>query len=121
MAAPVVQLRVPEDMLAAIDGALGDSTRSAWILGLIERELLDDSGPSTPVPATSPRGASSGIGPGEPSPGVACKGEGCWQRDTSRYGLREHTLCPACAAALEGRVYQRQAPPGAARLMRGAA
>ena len=41
MAAPVVQLRVPEDMLAAVDGARGAGTRSAWILALIERELLD--------------------------------------------------------------------------------
>ena len=27
-------------------------------------------------------------------------GPGCWQRDTSRYGLRRVPLCPACASRL---------------------
>jgi len=122
MASPVVQLRVPEDMLAAIDGALGGGNRSAWILALIERGLLDDgTGTPAPGPAGSPAGAIPDLGQGEPSPGVICMGPGCWQRDTSRYGLRELPLCPGCAAALEGKPYQRQAPPGAARIMRGAA
>jgi hypothetical protein len=57
-------------------------------------------------------------GGGEPSPGVVCMGPGCWQRDTRKYGLRSLPLCPACAAALRGEVYQRQIPPSAARLMR---
>lgn len=123
MAAPVVQLRVPEDTLAAVDGACGDGTRSAWILALIERELTGDSehGPavtSPASPATSPLGAVSGIGHGEPSPGVVCMGPGCWHRNTARYGLRQLPLCPADAAALEGYAYQREIPPGAARLVR---
>ena len=112
MAAPVVQLRVPEDMLAAVDGVCGGN-RSAWILALIERELLDDgTGTSAPGPATSPPGA---IGNGEPSPGVLCMGPGCWERCTSRIGLRKIPLCPACVAALQGERYQRPTPPGAAR------
>ena len=44
-----------------------------------------------------------------------------WQRDTSRYGLRRVPLCPACISALRGETYQREIPPSAARLMRGAA
>jgi len=119
MAAPVVQVRIPEDMLAAVDGARGDGTRSAWILALIERELLDDA--AAPGPAASPVSTSSGLVLVEPSPGVACMAPTCWERNTARYGLRRVPICPADAAALEGRVYQRQAPPGAARLMRGAA
>jgi hypothetical protein len=42
------------------------------------------------------------IGPGEPSPGVACAGSGCWQRNTSRFGLSRVPLCPSCHTALEG-------------------
>ena len=43
---------------------------------------------------------------------------GCWNRDTARYGLRNLDLCHACAAALQGHTYQRDIPPGAARLIR---
>ena len=121
MPSPVVQLRIPEDTLAAVDGARGDDTRTGWILALVERELLDagdDSMPTAPGPATASLAA---IGDGQPSPGVVCMGPGCWQRDTARYGLCKLPLCPACAAALEGRTYRREIPPGAARLMRGAA
>lgn len=57
-------------------------------------------------------------GPGEPSPGVLCMGPGCWERNTSKYGLRQLPLCPACRAALEGRTHQREIPPSAARIMR---
>ena len=39
-------------------------------------------------------------------------GPSCLERSTSRYGLRRLPLCPACAAALAGEVYQR---PGAER------
>ncbi len=38
MSGPVVQLRVPEDTLARLDGTRGEETRSAWILSLIDRE-----------------------------------------------------------------------------------
>ena len=55
---------------------------------------------------------------GEPSSGSLCMGPGCFQRDTRKYGLRQVPLCPACRAALEGRIYQREIPPSAARLMR---
>ena len=58
MAAPVLQLRVPEDTLTRNDGARGDDTRSAWVLRLIGRELagLDPAAePDTPV-ADSPAG-----------------------------------------------------------------
>ena len=54
MSAPVVQLRVPEDTLARLDGARGDDTRTAWILRLIDRELAGQTG--TPPPANAARG-----------------------------------------------------------------
>ncbi len=114
MAAPVVQLRIPEDTLAALDGAHGGDTRSAWILALIERELLDDGNErctaviSPTSPATSPLGA---IGPGKPSPGVVCMTPACWERSTRKYGLRRLPLCDACCAALEGRTYGRRGRP----------
>ena len=113
MSAPVVQLRVPEDTLARLDGTRGEKTRSAWILRLIDRELTGQT--ATPGPASPSLAA---FPDSEPSPGVVCMGPGCWQRDTSRFGLRKLPLCPACRAALEGRTYQRETPPGAARLMR---
>lgn len=113
--AEVISARVGEDLLARVDGIRGDQTRGAWVASLIERELTNGPAPASPVAAIS------GLGPGEPSSGVVCMGPGCWQRDTSRYGLRRLPLCPACAAALEGRTYQREVPSGAARLMRGAA
>jgi hypothetical protein len=55
---------------------------------------------------------------GEPSPGVACAGPGCWQRNTARFGLHRLPLCPACKAALEGRTHQREMPASAVRLAR---
>lgn len=39
MATPVVQLRVPEPVLAAVDEARGDESRSTWILGAIGLRL----------------------------------------------------------------------------------
>ena len=39
MAAPVIQLRVPEETLARIDAVRGGDTRSAWLQRLIDREL----------------------------------------------------------------------------------
>jgi len=58
------------------------------------------------------------VSPGEPSHGTICMTPGCWQRDTSRFGLRQVPLCPACRAALEGRTHQRDLSPSAARLIR---
>ncbi len=58
---------------------------------------------------------------GEPSHGALCMGPGCFQRDTRTYGLRKLPLCTACAAALQGQVYQRELPPGAARALRRSA
>jgi hypothetical protein len=36
---PVVQVRVPEPVLAAVDEVRGDESRSAWILGAIGLRL----------------------------------------------------------------------------------
>jgi hypothetical protein len=109
VAAPVLQARVSENTLARIDQVRGDDTCSAWLQRLIDRELAGQPAGvavdnDNTAPAASPLGA---IGMGEPSPGVVCMGPGCWQRDTSRFGLRRLPLCPACHAALEGRTYQR--------------
>ena len=114
--AEVISARVGEDLLARVDGIRGEQTRGAWVAGLIERELANSPAPACPVAAIS------GLGHSEPSPGVVCAGFGCWERNTSRIGLRKLPLCPACAAALKGRTYRREVPPGAARLIhRGAA
>jgi hypothetical protein len=58
------------------------------------------------------------IGDGEPGNGAMCMGPGCFQRDTRKYGPRQLPLCSACRAALEGRTYQREIPPSAARAVR---
>ena len=113
--AEVISARVGEDLLARVDGIRGEQTRGAWVASLIERELTNNPAPASPVAAIS------GISHGEPSPSVVCMSPTCWERNTSRYGLRRLPLCPACAAALEGRTYKREIPPGASRLMRGAA
>jgi hypothetical protein len=80
---------------------------------------------ATAEPASQPDPASQGtaallavISPGELSPRTLCMGPGCFERSTSKYGLRQLPLCPACRAALEGRTHQREIPPSAARLMR---
>jgi hypothetical protein len=115
VAAPVVQLRVPDDTLARIDDVRGEETRSAWLLGLIDAELTG--GGEAPVPAVVP-GRSSSVsvaGDGEPSHGVLCMGPGCWQRDTRKYGLRRLPLCRACAGALRGEVYVPEVPAGVVR------
>ncbi len=39
VAAPLLQLRVPEETLVRIDEIRGDATRSAWLQRLIDREL----------------------------------------------------------------------------------
>ena len=119
MSAPVLQLRVPENTLGRIDQARGDDTRSAWVLRLIDRELHGQASAvktGTGVP-DYPAGPLA-IPGGEPCPGAACCGPGCWNRDTARYGLRRLPLCAACAAALQGKVHQREVPEGAARVMR---
>lgn len=113
MAAPVLQLRVPEDTLARIDAIRGGHTRSAWLQRLIDRELNGQHA----APAAAP-GIPVTFPAGEPCPGAVCSGPGCWQRDTARYGLRNLVLCHACAAALQGHEYKRQVPPGAERIRR---
>jgi hypothetical protein len=92
---------------------------------LVRRGLAAGTAEVTPPAAkdtltTSPPLAA--LPDGEPSPGVLCAGPGCWERSTSKYGLRRIPLCPACRVALEGHAYQREIPPGAARaIRRGAA
>jgi hypothetical protein len=103
---------VSEDTLNRIDAIRGDTTRSAWLQHLIDREL--DGQPATQAATGGPVTLPAG----EPCPGTVCSGPGCWQRDTSRYGLRRLVLCTSCAAALQGREHQRELPPSAARLAR---
>jgi hypothetical protein len=126
VAAPVLQLRVPEDTLARLDDARGEETRSAWVLRLIGRELDGQTATQAGTQTAANRSDSVPAGPlvlpsGEPCPGAACSGAGCWNRDTARYGLRRLVLCTACAAALQGHVHQRQPPESAARAARRAA
>jgi hypothetical protein len=118
---PVLQLRVPEDTLARLDDKSGEQTRSAWVLRLIDRELAGPDPAAEPATAVADFPAGPLVLPsGEPCPGVACSGPGCWNRDTARYGLRRLVLCTACASALQGQAYQRVPSPGAARLARRA-
>ena len=126
----LVQLRVPDDLLARIDEACEGSTRTAWLLGLAAEEL-DDAGPDRePVQASGVRS----IGPGLPAPGVLCIWAACMSRDCDRYGVTDPAeltrrdyasrarhedkaglaLCKAHAATLEGRVHKaarRELPP----------
>ena len=86
---------------------------------LIRRGLASGTAETAQPPASSPASPSLAALPdGEPSPGVMCAGPGCYERSTSKFGLRDVALCPACRAALEGRTHQREIPPGAARLVR---
>src|SRR5690349_10171039 len=102
-------------MRAAVERyASGDLTSSAQPASQPHPELTSHAKPASHRTAA----AIAATGTGEPSPGVVCMGPGCWQRDTSRFGLRQLPLCPACAAALEGRTHQREIPQSAARLMR---
>ena len=101
-----------EDLAAAVK-ASGTS-----LAELVRRGLGADEAQPT-EPAASPVSTTSGLLIGEPSPGVACMAPTCWERNTTRYGLRHVPICPADAAALEGRVYQRH--PSAARHLSGAA
>jgi anti-sigma factor RsiW len=114
-------------------GALMRAAVERYASGELTSQALPASQPapeltSQPQPASQANGSvtSQGtaalvtaIGAGEPSTGVVCMGPGCWQRDTRMYGLRKLPLCTACAAVLEGRTYQREIPPGAARIMQG--
>ena len=102
-------------MRAAVERyASGDLTSSAQPASQPHPELTSH----RQVASQGTAAAIAATGPGEPSPGVVCMGPGCWQRDTRKYGLRSLPLCPACAAALQGRAHQREIPPSAARLMR---
>ena len=128
MAAPVLQLRVPEPTLARIDERRGGDTHSAWVLRLISRELDGQAPAAKSATAVADSAAeirqppdgfpSVTLPAGEPSPGVLCMGPGCLERSTARYGLRRMPLCPACRAALEGRTYQREVPESTARAVR---
>ena len=134
MPAPQRTARIEDDIWdpaqtrAKTEGASLGALMRAAIQRYASGDLTSNAEPaSQPRPELTSRAqaASQGtavpiaaIGTGEPSPGVVCMGPGCWQRDTSRYGLRKLPLCPACAAALQGRTYQREIPPSAARLIR---
>ena len=59
VAAPVLQLRVPEDTLARVDAVRGNDTRSAWLLRLIDRALTSTAQPASQAPPSrSPARAS---------------------------------------------------------------
>ncbi len=87
---------------------------------LVRRGLAASTAPASQpsVEDVVPPPFPSGLPNGDPCPGVACAGHGCWNRDTARYGLRRLVLCRACVAALQGDTYKRKAPPGAARATR---
>ena len=83
MASPVVQLRVPEDLLARIDEARSSTSRSGFILSAIESAL--GSGPGDPVqPAAQDVLARAGR-----------SGSGCGHPKQRRDGKNPH-LCRAC-------------------------
>jgi len=103
--AEVVSTRLGTGLLERLDDVRGDASRSAWLATILERELTAST--SAPVAASRPGAAIGTLGRGTPSPGVACAGPGCWQRDTSRYGLRGLILCDACAHAACGQPYTR--------------
>lgn len=105
----LVQVRVPNALLADVDQAADGETRTAWILAAI-RSALADTGPDDSPAAAGPSPAPGVLVPGEPSPGVACSAPGCWERSTARYGTRRIPLCAADAAALAGHAYQRPRP-----------
>ena len=121
----------PAQVRAKTEGASLGALMRAAIQRYATGDLTSDARPaSQPRPEltshaqAASQGAAAAIaatGTGEPSPGVVCMGPGCWQRDTRKYGLRSLPLCPACAAALQGRTHQREIPPSAARLTRRAA
>ena len=111
--ADLFSARVGEDILAASTAHAATDPRRLG-LGPHRRELTNNPAPASPL-------ALAAIGHGEPCPGVVCMGPTCWQRNTSRYGLRRVPLCLACVSALRGETYKREIPPSAARLMRGAA
>jgi hypothetical protein len=109
-----------EDLQAAVKASgvpLAELIRRGLGAGQQPTGAVADNDNSTP--AATPIGA---IGHGGPSPGAICATPSCWQRDTTRYGLRQLPLCPSCRAALEGREHKREMPASAARLaLRGAA
>jgi len=105
-------------MRAAVQRYLsGELTSQALPASQPGPELTSHAQPASQVRGQVTSQAITATGPGEPSPGVLCMGPGCWERNTSRYGLRRLPLCPACAAALGGETYQRKASPGAAQIL----
>ena len=89
MTSPVLQLRVPQDVVDRIDAIRGDDTRSAWLQRLIDRELAGQT--ATPAPAAP---SLAVIADAEPSHGGICMTPGCWERNTRKYGLRQVRSAP---------------------------
>jgi hypothetical protein len=103
----------------AADRAAAVKASGRPLAELVRRGVAASTAPATqaPAPVASPAGPLV-LPPGEPCPGVACAGPGCWNRDTARYGLRRLVLCTACAAALQGKDCKREVPENAARAIR---
>jgi hypothetical protein len=112
----------PAQARAKAEGASLGALMRAAVQRYASGDLTSNAEPaSQPPPPAASQGTPAPVtamSPGEPSPGVACASPGCWNRDTARYGLRRLVLCTACAAALQGQVYQRELPPGTERLIR---
>lgn len=133
-----VQLRVPDDLLARIDEACGDETRTGWLLGLAEGEL-DNLGPEAGNGLADLAVTNEVPSGGIDSAGVACFWPECWDRTTRRYGVTDPAeltrggygeqprdpekcglvLCPSHAAKLNGFRFVRAkaVPRSAARTL----
>ena len=79
MASPVVHLRIPVDILTALDEARGDESRSVWILGAIGlrlsplAEAVAAVAASTAPPVdASPPGVPVTVFAAPPEPAEAC-------------------------------------------------
>ncbi len=125
MGAQMVHLRLPDEMLTAIDGARGETTRTAWLLDAADLALAA-AGPAAGGPARPALAEGSGtLAGGIPCPGVPCSHPGCWFRDTARYGDSDDfgglILCPAHAADATGRKHKRPVTPALRGAVRGPA
>jgi hypothetical protein len=88
---PVVQLRVPADLLVAIDSARGDETRSAWLIAAA-RQRIEPPVARAQGQAPRPRGVTTSVSGGaaemtaDDAPKRAKgKGEQCGHRNWDRY------------------------------------